>query len=174
MAALGIRRLQLIDFDDVEATNVTSQGYYAGDLGRPKVTATANVIGAIDPTIDVTSIRDRFRPVQSTGEALFCCVDLIATRAAIRGAVQRTCSFWTDGRMLGEILRILTATEEAGREHYRTSLFQPEEAQTGRCTARSTIYTANLAAALMMHQFTRWLRNLPVDPDVSLNLLASN
>jgi sulfur carrier protein ThiS adenylyltransferase len=35
------------------------------------------------------------------------------------------------------------------------------------------IYTAAIAAGLMLHQFTRWLRELPIDPDVSLNLLAS-
>ena len=74
--------------------------------------------------------------------------------------------------MLGEVLRILTATENTGRDHYPTTLFQPEEAQPGRCTARSTIYTANLAAGLMLHQFTRWLREVPVDPDLTLNLLA--
>ena len=41
-----------------------------------------------------------------------------------------------------------------------------------RCTARSTIYAASIAAGLMTHQFTRWLRGIPVDRDTSLNLLA--
>ena len=86
--------------------------------------------------------------------------------------VGRTRSFWTDGRMLGEVLRVLTATEDTGRDHYPTTLFQPEEAQPGRCTARSTIYTASLAAGLMLHQFTRWLRRVPIDRDLTLNLLA--
>ena len=45
-------------------------------------------------------------------------------------------------------------------------------AQPGRCTARSTIYTANIAAGIMLHQFARWLRRLPIDRDTSLNLLA--
>ena len=47
------------------------------------------------------------------------------------------------------------------------------EAQVGACTSRSTIYTASIAAGLMVHQFVRWLRGQPVDPDLSLNLLAS-
>ncbi len=47
------------------------------------------------------------------------------------------------------------------------------EAQQGSCTSRSTIYAASIAAGLMVHQFTRWLRDLPVDRDFSLNLLAS-
>ena len=35
------------------------------------------------------------------------------------------------------------------------------------------IYTAAIATGLMIHQFTRWLRRLPVDCDLSVNLLAS-
>lgn len=53
--------------------------------------------------------------------------------------------------MLGDVLRILTVADETGREHYPTTLFQQSEAQTGRCTARSTIYAANIAAGLMLH-----------------------
>ena len=43
----------------------------------------------------------------------------------------------------------------------------------GDCTARGVIYTAANAAGLMTGQFTRWLRGLPTDNDMSLNLLAS-
>jgi molybdopterin-synthase adenylyltransferase len=51
-------------------------------------------------------------------------------------------------------------------------LFSQTEAQAGRCTSRSTIYAASIAAGLMVHQFTRWLRGIPTDRDTSLNLLA--
>jgi molybdopterin-synthase adenylyltransferase len=172
LAALGVPRLQLIDFDTVEATNITTQGYYHSDLGTPKVLATSQILQQIDPTIDVETITDRFRPRHAVGDAIFCCVDSIATRATIWRSVQRTCSFWADGRMLGEVLRILTVADGIGLEHYPSTLFPPEEAQPGRCTARSTIYTANLAAGLMLHQFTRWLRHIPVEADLTLNLLA--
>ena len=37
LAALGVPKLQLIDFDDVARTNVTTQGYSMNDIGRPKV-----------------------------------------------------------------------------------------------------------------------------------------
>jgi len=172
LAALGVPHLQLIDFDTVEATNITTQGYYHTDLGSTKVSATARVIQQIDPSIAVTVLPDRFRPRHQAGDAVFCCVDSIATRAAIWRSLHQLCLFWTDGRMLGEVLRILTMAEGIGQNHYPTTLFQPEEAQPGRCTARSTIYTASLAAGLMVHQFTRWLRKVPVEPDLTLNLLA--
>ena len=75
--------------------------------------------------------------------------------------------------MLGETIRVLVAADGRSRQHYPTTLFAASEAQPGRCTARSTIYTANIAAGLMVHQFVRWLRRQPVDADTSLNLLAS-
>ena len=74
--------------------------------------------------------------------------------------------------MLGEVLRILSATDDSSREHYPTTLFEQSEAQTGSCTARSTIYTANIAAGLMLHQFSRWLRGASIDADITFNLLA--
>ena len=73
--------------------------------------------------------------------------------------------------MLGEALRVLVAADQ-GRKHYATTLFPQAEAQAGRCTSRSTIYAASLAAALLVHQFTRYLRSLPLDVDATFNLLA--
>jgi len=40
-------------------------------------------------------------------------------------------------------------------------------------TARSTLCAASIAAGLMVHQFTRWLRGFPLEGDSSLNLLAA-
>jgi hypothetical protein len=173
LAALGVRRLQLIDFDLVEETNVTTQGYFASDIASPKVAASAAVVRQIDPTIEVSTITDRYRVTHPVGEAVFCCVDSITTRAAIWRSVNKTCDFWADGRMLGEVIRVLAVTPDTGREHYPTTLFAASEVQPGRCTARGAIFTANLAAGMVLHQFARWLRGVPVEPDLTLNLLAS-
>jgi sulfur carrier protein ThiS adenylyltransferase len=172
LAAIGVPRIQLVDFDKVDATNVTTQGYTAADIGMTKVLATLAAIRQIDPAIQVQTIEDRYRPRLEIGQALFCCVDSIEARAAIWRSAQRHCRFWCDGRMLGEVLRVLAVTEALGREHYPTTLFAQSEAQAGRCTARSTIYAAGIAAGLMIHQFTRWLRSIPVDCDTSVSLLA--
>jgi hypothetical protein len=48
------------------------------------------------------------------------------------------------------------------------------EAHAGACTSKSTIFTSNIAAGLILEQFTRWLRSLPVDADTCLNLLAGD
>jgi sulfur carrier protein ThiS adenylyltransferase len=104
---------------------------------------------------------------------VFCCVDSISARKAIWRAVRDKCVFWCDGRMLGEVARLLTVDSPAEHTHYASTLFPQAEAQAGSCTSRSTIYCASIAAGLMLQQFTRWLRGIPVDPEIALNLLAS-
>jgi sulfur carrier protein ThiS adenylyltransferase len=173
LASLGVRQIQLLDHDLVEARNITTQAYLRDDLGRLKVDATAELLQRIDPTIQIETIPDRYRPTYKTGEAIFTCVDSIGSRAAIWKSVKETSRFWCDGRMLGEVMRVLTAIDENSRTHYATTLFPQTEAQTGACTSRSTIYTASIVSGLMVHQFTRWLRELPTDQDLTLNLLAT-
>ncbi len=172
LAAIGASRMQLIDFDAVDASNVTTQGYLASDIGQPKVLATAQAISKLDDSIEVATIQDRYRAKQEIGEAVFCCVDSISARAAIWKTTSKQCQFWADGRMLGEIIRVLAAADRKGFQQYATTLFPQAEAQLGSCTSRSTIYAASIAAGIMVHQFTRWLRAIPLDCDTTLNLLA--
>ncbi len=173
LAALGVRHLQLVDHDVVDATNVTTQGYLASDIDRAKVAATAEAIALLDADIEVIQVQDRFRSRLDVAEVAFCCVDSISVRQAIWRSVASRIQFWGDGRMLGETMRVLVTTDLVSRDHYPTTLFSEQEAQVGRCTARSTIYSANIAAGLLVHQFVRYLRTQPVDADLTLNLLAS-
>ncbi len=172
LAAIGTQRIQLIDFDRVEATNVTTQGYLAADVGQSKVLATAAALRQIEPAVNVQVVEDRYRPKCPLGEAVFCCVDSIGARQAIWRSAATKCQFWTDGRMLGEVIRVLSVADLAAHDAYARTLFQPSEAQRGACTARSTLYAASIAAGLMVHQLTRWLRGIAVDFDTCLNLLA--
>lgn len=111
LAAIGAKQIQLIDFDIVEATNITTQGYFKEDLNRSKVEATADHIRRVDPTLQILTIQDRYRPYHHIGDAIFCCVDSITSRSAIWKSTQNQHQFWSDGRMLGEVIRILTATD---------------------------------------------------------------
>ena len=172
LAAIGVPRLVLVDFDQVDLSNITTQGYRTADLDRPKVQATAEALRELDPALEVETVLDRYRPKLPTGQAVFCCVDSITARAAIWRSLAHKCHFWADGRMLAEVIRVLVVADELGLDHYPTTLFAQSGAEPGRCTARSTIYAASIAAGLLVHQFSRWLRGLPVDRDTTLNLLA--
>lgn len=173
LAAIGAPRIQLMDFDTVDISNVTTQGYFTEDVGQPKVLATARAIRQLDDVIQVVSIEDRFRAKLDIGEVIFCCVDSISARAAIWRSAKSRCRFWADGRMQGEVLRVLAVSSADDHKRYDETLFPQAEAQQGSCTSRSTIYAASIAAGIMVHQFTRWLRGLPTDRDIIFNLLAS-
>jgi sulfur carrier protein ThiS adenylyltransferase len=173
LASIGAANLQLVDFDHVEASNVTTQGYRRDQIGRPKVQATADDLAALDASLRVQTLGDRFRPQHRAGEVVFACVDSISARRAIWRQVRSRCRLWIDGRMRGEVVRVLASDAPAVDESYATSLFAASQAHTGSCTSASTVYTAALAAGLMVHQLTRWLRRLPIDRDQTLNLLAS-
>ena len=172
LAAVGVTWLQLVDFDNVEESNLASQGYLENDLGRPKVQATHDIVQQLNQQLEVHQINERFRRSMDIGNAVFTCVDNIETRRLIWEAVKdRACCF-TDGRMSAEILRVLTACDKTSRQHYPTTLFTAGEAYAGPCTAKTTIYCANIAAGFMIAQFTKWLRNLPIDADIQVNLLS--
>ena len=173
LTAIGIPWLQLVDFDSVEESNIASQGYFEDNLGKPKVRATAEICHRINSDLEIYVIENRFRRSEKTGNIVFCCVDKIDTRKLIWQAVKNKVSCFIDARMSAEVLRVITACDTRSRKYYPSTLFTAEEAFAGTCTAKTTIYCANIAAGLMLAQFTKYLRQLPIDYDIQLNLLAS-
>ena len=173
LTAMGMPWLQLVDFDRVEESNLASQGYLEQDIERPKVEATGALCRRINSRLALHTVNDRFRRSLEIGNAVFCCVDRIEIRRAIWDAVKDGVSFFADGRMSAEVLRVLTVCDSRSREYYPSTLFSAAEAYAGPCTAKTTIYCANIAAGTMLAQFTKYLRNLPIDPDIQLNLLTS-
>ena len=173
LSAIGIPWLQLVDHDKVEWSNLAGQGYLEADMGKVKLNATLDLCWRINANSQIHAVPERFRRSMEIGNVVFCCVDSIQVRQLIWGAVADKVLFFCDGRMSAEVLRILTAYDSNSRYHYPKALFPAEEAYTGSCTARTTIYCANIAAGLMLAQFTKYLRQLPIDCDIQLNLLAS-
>jgi sulfur carrier protein ThiS adenylyltransferase len=174
---MGVTNLVLFDPDAVNVENLAPQGYAVDDLGKPKVEATAQVCRQCHPEIHLQTHAERFRrstarKVEVDRLVVFACVDAIAVRQLIWESLHRQAAFFVDGRMSAEVIRVLASGKPSDDDYYSTTLFRPESAYLGSCTAKSTIYTASIAAGLMIRQFTKWLRHLPVDRDVALNLLA--
>ena len=172
-----------MDHDSVEVINLAAQGYLPEDLGTPKVEATAQWCRRIHPDLSLHLYAERFRR-SSTHDlrcfrqtdrrlAVFCCVDSISGRRIVWETVRSHAAFFADARMSAEVIRVLASDRPSLEAHYSSTLFAQDEAYGGSCTARSTIYTANLAAGLMLCQFARYLRGVPVERDLLLNLLAS-
>ncbi len=102
------------------------------------------------------------------------CVDSIDGRRLVWESVKERAAFFADGRMGGEVIRVLASGRPATDDRYAATLFAASEAHGGRCTAKSTLYAASIAAGLMIAQLARWLRGFDVFPDQTLNLRAAD
>jgi sulfur carrier protein ThiS adenylyltransferase len=179
LAATGVPALSLYDPDTVGVENLAVQGFREDDIGAPKVAAVADVCRQQFGSIALRTHPERFRKsaVRSWPRerdlAVFACVDAIETRKLIWESVRSAAAFFADGRMNAEVIRVLASGRPALDTAYPTTLFAAGEAFAGACTAKSTIYSANIAAGLMVGQFARWLRGIPVVPDQTLNLFAA-
>jgi sulfur carrier protein ThiS adenylyltransferase len=177
---MGVPVLELYDQDVVAEENLAPQGYRPDQLGMPKVEAMAADCRLIHPPALVIARNSRFRrstarevTTERRSLIVFCCVDSITTRRLVWEGLRQHAALFIDGRMTAEVIRVLAVASPSTDSHYSNTLFDSDEAYLGVCTARSTIYTASIAAGLMVGQLSKWLRNLPVDPDITLNLLAA-
>ena len=173
LTAIGVPHLQLVDFDHVETSNLATQGFLQKDLEKPKVDVTAEFAREMNNDLNVEVMFERFKRATPVGNCVFACVDSIVIRKLIWDTVKDKVAFYCDGRMSAEVLRVITACDQQSREYYPQTLFTAQQAHVGPCTAKTTIYCANIAAGFMLAQFTKYLRLLPVDPDIQVNLLAS-
>jgi len=171
LVALGISKLTIIDPAVIEAGDVTSAGFRLDDVGHPKVDGVGDICHRTNPLLDFTGLQVRFRPGLFPGTSLFCCVDLAAYRKAIWLGVERRCRFWADIRLSGEALRVLVASDDVSKRRYAAALTE-KSSKRRRKALPTLICTAGLAASLVVHQFTRYLRGLAVDEDVTFDPLA--
>src|SRR6266545_1976575 len=149
LAAVGVPRLTLYDDDTVAVENLAVQGYWPDDLGNPKVEATGTLCRRIFPQAQLTLHAERFKRSTAAlldGEkrlAVFCCVDRINTRRLLWETLRDRVALFIDGRMSGEVIRVLASDAPLVDDHYATTLFDQADAYVGACTARSTIYAAS-------------------------------
>lgn len=178
LAAIGVHCMALYDPDRVKVENLATQGFWETDLGSTKVSAVAKQAKQQFPQLELHQFPERFRKSDtqrwSTRRpiAVFCCVDTIDVRRLIWESIKDKAQFFVDGRMAAEVVRVLASDTPNVDQHYPTTLFAASEAYAGECTAKSTIFTANIAAGMMVGQFSRWLRRLPVTKEQVFNLLA--
>ncbi len=172
LAAIGVRKMTLIDFDGVTPTNVTTQGFLEGDVGKEKVHAMEEAIKAIDHEIEVIAVCDKFRPAHKIRGIVCYCVDSIAARTAIFNQLKDKVDLFIDCRMSGEVWRVLVAHDDETKKRYEKTLFAPEAQHQGRCTGHATVYSATMPASWAVHQMTRHLRGFPFDIDMECNMLA--
>lgn len=173
-AAIGVPRIKLIDFDTVEPENLAPQGFMEEDLNRSKVDAVAEMCKKINSEINITTINEAFDEQMFSLGVVFCCVDKIKIREQIFNAIGNKCDLFIDGRMSSEYMRVLSCFDDNSKQYYsEKAIFPEQEAFTGSCTAKTTIYCSNIVAGFMVANFAKWLRDVEIEKDIKLNLLVN-
>ena len=188
LAGIGTPTIEVIDFDTVEEINIAVQGYREVDLGKPKVEAIQNAVREFTSTTKILPVNAAFwrgnhpaipenvgRVDLVSGNVLFLAADNIETRKLAWELFKDLGDLLIDGRMVAETMHVFTAItqDEESVSKYEKSLFGAGEAEQASCTARSTLYSSNIIAGLMVHQFVRWLRGQMLDPSLLMVLPAS-
>ncbi|MBL9085444.1 MAG: ThiF family adenylyltransferase [Planctomycetales bacterium] len=168
LVSLGITKLTVVDPSRVMRRHLASEGYRTDDVGRPKVDCLGDVCHQAQPLLDYVGLQVAYRTVDVFCTSVFCCASAPSERKQVWSKVQGTCRYLCDVRLDGETLRILTATDESSRRRFATTLAR-EAAKVGRASP-SLISTAGLAASLAVHQFTRYLSDLPRQHETTLNV----
>jgi len=173
LAAIGVKNMRLIDFDTVGVENLSSQGFLESDLGKPKIEAVAEICKSINSEILIETKNMKFNNNLFQGGVLFVCVDSISSRKEIFEGVCNKADFYCDIRMSAEYARIFMITDISSKEHYQKSFFTQEEAFRGTCTNKTTLYMAYVASGIAISQFAKFLRDIPLDKEICVNLLSN-
>lgn len=178
LASMGVGRIILIDHDKVGVENLAAQGFREADLERPKVEVVAEECEALNSEIEIETHEKKFRRGQITNLELdqdlivFCCVDDMDARKSIHSSVERAVSLFVDGRMAAEVFSVYSAETKADHAHYEETLFPSEEMFQASCTAKTTIYCANVISGMMVAQMTKFMRGVPPDREMHFNILV--
>ena len=142
LAAAGVGRLTLVDFDTVDLSNLQRQIIHrTADIGRPKVESAHDTLRALNPLVQVTTIHrvlDAVELQEQVGQAdvVVDACDSLVTRLAINAACVQAGTPLVTGaaiRLEGQVLVWRPGGEGACyRCLYRDTAMNPETcAQTG-------------------------------------------
>lgn len=153
LAKMGFENITVYDMDTVSTENMNSQFYRFSDIGKPKV------IALFDLVKDFTGVEINVKNERYTGDRVFpgtviSSVDNMAVRKQIwdvhKGVAARTRAI-IDPRMGGMSALMYTARPMVKDDAiwYEKTLYSDENAMAERCTAKATIFTANLLAGMV-------------------------
>ena len=177
---MGMTDTTIFDFDDVEVENMNSQFYSLRNIGSPKTSSLKNNIinfTGIEPKIN----NSRFEAIPENTKILISAVDNMATRKQAWNLAKnnKNLGLFIDPRMAIEfaLMYAIDPNSEKDIQTYENTLYSDAESVQERCTAKSTVYTANLLAAQVCKVVKDYLLGNPyvriLQWDIANNVMKS-
>lgn len=154
LVKMGFTNVTVWDPDEVSVENMSCQFFRFKDIGVNKATALRALVE------DFTGVRVTAHPAawdsshasETTG-VVISAVDCMDVRRLIYETVQNACFKVThiiDPRMSAEFaaMYVINPFDPKDQATYEKTLYSNEDAVQERCTAKSTVYTANLLSGM--------------------------
>ena len=149
LAKMGVTKIRVYDMDTVSEENMNNQFFRISDIGTNKAVALASLIKDFTGVV-VDAHPYRFEQVAGLTGIVITAVDTMSARKDIYTTIREMSpgvQYIIDPRMSAEFYAQYTCTPKTS--WYKNTLYSDSEAVAQRCTAKSTIYTATLAAGLI-------------------------
>lgn len=162
----------IYDDDIVEAVNMSGQLYGQSDLGKPKVSALAEMIRNYAGYSSVFAISERFTNESEASDVMICGFDNMAARKLFfnkwlshvqsKSEEERKNCLFIDGRLAAEEFQVLCikGDDEYNINRYNNEfLFSDAEADRTICSYKQTTFCANMIASYMVNLFVNFCAN---------------
>ena len=162
----------IYDNDIIEAVNMSGQLYGQSDLGRPKVSALAEMIRNYADYGSVFAISERFTEESEASDIMICGFDNMAARKLFfnkwlshvqsKPEEKRKNCLFIDGRLAAEEFQVLCikGDDEYNINRYNNEfLFSDAEADETICSYKQTTFCANMIASYMVNLFVNFCAN---------------
>jgi len=181
LALVGVGHLSVVDFDVVEAANLTrSVLFRARDRGRPKADVAAEAVRELNPDVTVTALPGNVLTSVGLGvfrdaDVVIGCLDNREARLWVNRCCWKVSTPWIDGGIqeLNGVVKVFTPPDSACYEcgmtendyrlinlRYSCPLLRQEDLAAGRVPTVPTI--ASLIGGLQTQEALKLIHGLPV------------
>jgi len=180
LVKMGVTRITLYDDDVVSIENMSNQFFRFKDINTNKALALAALVEDFTG-VRLTAHARRFegQDVRSLTGIVINATDSMATRKDIYLGIKELASMvklFIDPRMGAEHYTQYTMNPFDAKDHatYLKTLYTDGEAIAERCTAKSTVYTATLAAGMLAKTVKNWVMEEPYPRVTQWNVKSSD
>lgn len=153
LVKMGFTNITVWDYDTVSIENMSCQFYRFKDIGKPKVEALRDLI--LDFTgITIKTMNGKYVPSPDQRGVLIMAADCMRTRKEVFEECRMQMfmvKHVIDTRMGSEfgLMYVMQPHDQRDAESYAKTLYSDADAVQERCTAKATIYTANLLSGMV-------------------------
>lgn len=172
LAKMGVKKITVWDFDNVEIHNLPNQIFGIKEVGMPKVEALQKILYR-DCGIEITAKNERVDGTQKLNGIVYVCTDTMASRSQIW---HNSLKYNLDvplmvetrlGAELGMIYCVRPLNPTDIRE-YENTLYTDEQAEASPCTYRAISTVVSVIAGLASHKLVKFAKDIEIKPVLKL------